>query len=112
MLYKLYSPILYVIGVLTKENSNGMADIVLPKFSVAYTFILESFFGFILVFGFVMITPQLYINYKLKSVDHLPWKTLIYRFISTIIDDIFVFMISLPWMQRAFSFRDGNCGII
>jgi hypothetical protein len=63
---------------------------------------------FILVFGFVMMTPQLYINYKLKSVDHLPWKTLIYRFIYSIIDDIFVFMIDLPWLQRMFSFRDGN----
>jgi hypothetical protein len=63
---------------------------------------------FILVFGFVMMTPQLYINYKLKSVDHLPWKTLIYRFIYTIIDDIFVFMIDLPWLQRMFSFRDGK----
>lgn len=63
---------------------------------------------FIFVLGFVMMTPQLYINYKLKSVDHLPWKTLIYRFISTIIDDIFVFMIELPWLQRMFSFRDGK----
>jgi len=54
-----------------------------------------------------MLTPQLYLNYKLKSVDHLPWKTLIYRFIYTIIDDIFVFMIDLPWLQRMFSFRDG-----
>jgi len=31
--------------------------------------------------GFIRMTPQLYINYKLKSVDHLPWRTLIYRFI-------------------------------
>lgn len=53
-------------------------------------------------------TPQLYINYKLKSVDHLPWKTLIYRFIATIIDDIFVFMVDVPAMTRAFSFRDGT----
>lgn len=29
--------------------------------------------------GFVLMTPQLYINYKLKSVDHLPWRALIYR---------------------------------
>lgn len=25
-------------------------------------------------FGFIMMTPQLFINYKLKSVAHLPWK--------------------------------------
>lgn len=51
-------------------------------------------------------TPQLYINYKLKSVDHLPWKTLVYRFVNTIIDDIFVLMVDLPLLQRAMSFRD------
>lgn len=27
-----------------------------------------------------MMTPQLFINYKLKSVEYLPWKALIYRF--------------------------------
>lgn len=78
-----------------------------PTVRKVYMFLLESSVLFILVFGFVMMTPQLYINYKLKSVDHLPWKTLIYRFIYTIIDDIFVFMIDLPWLQRMFSFRDG-----
>lgn len=79
-----------------------------PTLKQTYSFLLESSVMFIFVLGFVMMTPQLYINYKLKSVDHLPWKTLIYRFISTIIDDIFVFMIDLPWLQRMFSFRDGK----
>lgn len=78
-----------------------------PSFGRAYSFTLESLVMFIFLFGFVLMTPQLYINYRLKSVDHLPWKTLIYRFISAIIDDIFVFMIELPMLQRMFSFRDG-----
>ena len=33
-----------------------------------------SLVGFVYAFGFVMMTPQLYINYKLKSVAHIPWK--------------------------------------
>ncbi len=73
-----------------------------------YSFVLESFVAFIVLFGFIRMTPQLYINYKLKSVDHLPWKTLIYRFLSTIVDDFFAFMITMPWLQRAMYFRDGN----
>ena len=53
-------------------------------------------------------TPQLYINYKLKSVEHLPWRTLIYKFLNTIIDDLFAFVITMPWMKRLSCFRDGN----
>ncbi len=29
--------------------------------------------------GFMMMTPQLFLNYKYKSVEHLPWRALIYR---------------------------------
>ena len=77
----------------------------LPRF---YSLFLESSVVFIGVFGFVMMLPQLYINYELKSVDHLPWKTFVYRFISTIIDDIFVFMVTVPTIQICLSFRDGT----
>ena len=37
-----------------------------------YTFILQSLVGFIYTFGFIEMTPQLYINYKLQSVEHMP----------------------------------------
>ena len=99
LIYKFY-PICYDL-FLTQELK-------IPSFRRAYSFMLESSVAFIFTLGFVMMTPQLYINYKLKSVDHLPWRTLVYRFISTIIDDIFVFMVSVPWLQRVFCFRDGN----
>lgn len=88
------------------------AELKVPTLREGYSLGLNLSVGFIMVFGFVLMTPQLYINYKLKSVDHLPWKTLIYRFISTIIDDIFVFMIDIPTMQRVFSFRDGTSSLI
>ena len=51
-------------------------------------------------------TPQLFINYKLKSVANLPWKALIYRFLNTIIDDLFAFVIKMPTMHRLACFRD------
>lgn len=103
IIYKLYPLATDSYSYYMSQNS-----IKYPTVYQTYVFFLESSVLFILIFGFVMMTPQLYINYKLKSVDHLPWKTLIYRFIYTIIDDIFVFMIDLPWLQRMFSFRDGN----
>ena len=52
-------------------------------------------------------TPQLYINYKLKSVEHMPWKFMIYKFLNTIVDDLFAFVISMPWLKRVSVFRDG-----
>jgi len=51
-------------------------------------------------------TPQLYINYKLKSVEHMPQNVLFYRFLNTIIDDLFSFIISMPTMHRISCFRD------
>lgn len=33
-----------------------------------YPFLLETAVAFIAIFGFIMMTPQLYINYRLKSV--------------------------------------------
>lgn len=33
--------------------------------------------------------PQLYMNYKLRSVAHLPWRMLTYKALNTFIDDLF-----------------------
>mmetsp|Transcript_4179 Transcript_4179/g.5469 ORF Transcript_4179/g.5469 Transcript_4179/m.5469 type:complete len:95 (+) Transcript_4179:3-287(+) len=51
-------------------------------------------------------TPQLFINYKLKSVAHLPWRVLCYRFLNTFIDDLFAFIIRMPTLARISCFRD------
>ena len=51
-------------------------------------------------FGFIMMTPQLFINYKLKSTAHMPWKTLMYKALNTFIDDLFAFIIKMPTMHR------------
>ena len=56
--------------------------------------------------GFIMMTPQLFINYKLKSVAHLPWRMLTYKALNTFIDDIFAFVIKMPTMYRIGCFRD------
>merc|ERR1712180_261565 len=57
-------------------------------------------------FGFIMMTPQLFINYKLKSVAHLPWRMMTYKALNTFIDDIFAFVIKMPTMYRLGCFRD------
>ncbi|XP_003744055.1 cleft lip and palate transmembrane protein 1 homolog [Galendromus occidentalis] len=71
-----------------------------------YSFSVSMVYGFLLTFGFIMMTPQLFINYKLKSVAHLPWRMLSYKFLNTFIDDIFAFVIKMPMMYRIGCFRD------
>lgn len=71
-----------------------------------YSWILSMLYGFLLTFGFIMMTPQLFINYKLKSVAHLPWRMLSYKFLNTFIDDIFAFVIKMPTLYRIGCFRD------
>ena len=71
-----------------------------------YSFFLNTVVGCIYVFGFIQMTPQLYINYKMKSVEHMPSNVLFYRFLNTIIDDLFSFIIKMPTMHRISCFRD------
>merc|ERR1712071_131034 len=71
-----------------------------------YSWVLSMLYGFLLTFGFIMMTPQLFINYKLKSVAHLPWRMMTYKALNTFIDDIFAFVIKMPTMYRIGCFRD------
>jgi hypothetical protein len=72
-----------------------------------YSWILNSLVGCVYTFGFIMMCPQLFINYKLKSVAHLPWKTFMYKALNTFVDDLFSFIIKMPTMHRLACFRDG-----
>ena len=53
-------------------------------------------------------TPQLFINYKMKSVAHLPWRMMTYKALNTFIDDLFAFVIKMPTLYRLGCFRDGK----
>merc|ERR1719183_283489 len=51
-------------------------------------------------------TPQVFINYKYKTVAFLPWRKFIYRALNTFIDDLFALIIRMPTMHRLSCFRD------
>ena len=64
-------------------------------------------------------TPQLYINYKLKSVAHMPWKTFMYKALNTFVDDFFAFvgilyslLVKMPFLHRIACLRDDVIFII
>ncbi|XP_070493644.1 putative lipid scramblase CLPTM1 [Chironomus tepperi] len=71
-----------------------------------YSFVLNMLYGFLLTFGFIMMTPQLFINYKLQSVAHMNYRMMTYKFLNTFIDDIFAFVIKMPTLYRLGVFRD------
>ncbi|PTU18785.1 hypothetical protein P175DRAFT_0503590 [Aspergillus ochraceoroseus IBT 24754] len=71
-----------------------------------YSYVIETLVGSVYAYGFLMMVPSLYINYRLKSVAHMPGKALTYKFLNTFIDDLFAFTVKMPWLHRLATFRD------
>lgn len=71
-----------------------------------YSWVINSLVNGIYAFGFLFMLPQLFVNYKLKSVAHLPWRAFMYKAFNTFIDDIFAFIITMPTSHRLACFRD------
>ncbi|VDC07280.1 unnamed protein product [Peniophora sp. CBMAI 1063] len=71
-----------------------------------YSYVITTLTSFVYMFGFVQLVPQLIINYKLKSVAHMPMKAMVYKLLSTVIDDLFAFIIKMPTLHRLAAFRD------
>jgi hypothetical protein len=71
-----------------------------------YSFVIETLVGSVYAYGFLMMVPSLYINYRLKSVAHMPSKALTYKFLNTFIDDLFAFTIRMPVLHRLATLRD------
>lgn len=44
-----------------------------------YSWLIQNSVYGVYCFDFLFMIPQLFVNYKLKSVAHLPWKTLMYK---------------------------------
>ena len=71
-----------------------------------YSFLVTTLVGAVYAFGFLAMLPQLFINYKLKSVAHMPWRQMTYKALNTVIDDLFAFVIKMPTLHRVAVFRD------
>ncbi|XP_014825286.1 PREDICTED: cleft lip and palate transmembrane protein 1-like protein [Poecilia mexicana] len=71
-----------------------------------YSWLINSLVNGVYAFGFLFMLPQLFVNYKLKSVAHLPWKAFMYKAFNTFIDDVFAFIITMPTSHRLACFRD------
>ncbi|WPH03987.1 Hypothetical protein R9X50_00687100 [Acrodontium crateriforme] len=71
-----------------------------------YSFVITTLVGSVYAYGFLLMVPSLYINYRLKSVAHMPGRTMAYKFLNTFIDDLFAFTIKMPLLHRLATLRD------
>ena len=71
-----------------------------------YSWVISSLADSVYLFGFVSMTPQLFINYKLKSVAHMPWRVMAYKAFNTFIDDAFALLVSMPLHHKIACLRD------
>lgn len=71
-----------------------------------WSWTIQSLVNGVYAFGFLFMLPQLFVNYKLKSVAHLPWRSFMYKAFNTFIDDLFAFIITMPTAHRVACFRD------
>ncbi|KAF7926963.1 uncharacterized protein EAE98_006347 [Botrytis deweyae] len=71
-----------------------------------YSFVIATLVGSVYAYGFLMMVPSLYINYRLKSVAHMPGRAMMYKFLNTFIDDLFAFTIKMPTLHRLATLRD------
>ncbi|KAJ8598452.1 hypothetical protein CTAYLR_006853 [Chrysophaeum taylorii] len=71
-----------------------------------YSWLVSSLADLTYFFGFLAMVPQLYINYKLKSVAHLPLKVFLYKVFNTFVDDAFAWIVKSPIKYRIMTLRD------
>ncbi|KAL0961938.1 hypothetical protein UPYG_G00333600 [Umbra pygmaea] len=80
--------------------------LVFLRYKSWYSWLINSLVNGVYAFGFLFMLPQLFVNYKFKSVAHLPWKAFMYKAFNTFIDDVFAFIITMPTSHRLACFRD------
>ncbi|CAL8298478.1 unnamed protein product [Lota lota] len=80
--------------------------LVFLRYKSWYSWVINSLVNGVYAFGFLFMLPQLFVNFKLKSVAHLPWKAFMYKAFNTFIDDVFAFIITMPTSHRLACFRD------
>ena len=80
--------------------------LIYEKYRSWYSWAILSLAACSEVFGFVTMTPQVFMNYRLKSVEHLPWRALSYQAVNTFIDDVFTLVIRMPEVQKFSVLRD------
>uniref|UniRef100_A0A183EJ73 Lipid scramblase CLPTM1L n=1 Tax=Gongylonema pulchrum TaxID=637853 RepID=A0A183EJ73_9BILA len=62
----------------TKAAKCGFSLAYVPQKSW-YSWAIHCMANGVYAFGFLFMLPQLFVNYRMKSVAHLPWKAFMYK---------------------------------
>jgi len=84
----------------------GLYGRTLYEYTGWYSWGISNLANVVYTFGFIALCPQLYVNYRLKSVAHLPWRVFVYKIFSTFVDDVFAFLIRSPLKYKLMTLRD------
>lgn len=76
------------------------------EYKSVYSWFISNMANGVYTFGFISMCPQLYVNYRLKSVAHLPWKVFMYKIFNTFVDDAFAWLVEMPLKHRLMTLRD------
>lgn len=95
-----------IVVLLPVVSSFCVYRLIYHKFRSWYSWMVLSLAICAQMGGFVVMTPQVFMNWRVKSVEHLPWRALTYQAINTFIDDIFMLCIRMPEVQKYSVFRD------
>ncbi|KAJ3522875.1 hypothetical protein NM208_g12681 [Fusarium decemcellulare] len=96
---------MYIAGV-PLLIAYGIYSLMYDSHKSWYSYVITTLVGSVYAYGFLMMIPSLYINYRLKSVAHMPAKAMMYKFLNTFIDDLFAFTIKMPILHRLATLRD------
>ncbi len=96
---------LYILSIPLLLIYAGYSLVYVPQKSW-YSFVISTLVGSVYAYGFLMMVPSLYINYRLKSVAHIPGRAMMYKFLNTFIDDLFAFTVKMPTLHRLATLRD------
>ncbi|XP_067094325.1 lipid scramblase CLPTM1L-like isoform X2 [Osmerus mordax] len=86
--------------------SGVMFSLVYLKYKSYYLWFINSLITGVYAFGFLSMTPQLFINYKMRSVAHMEGNVLVYRGLSTLVNDVFSSLFSGHSSLQLSCFRD------
>lgn len=76
------------------------------EYSSWWSWLISNLANAVYTFGFISLCPQLYVNYRLKSVAHMPVRVFVYKIFNTFVDDVFAFLIEMPLKHKLMTLRD------
>ncbi|KAJ8004730.1 hypothetical protein DPEC_G00139330 [Dallia pectoralis] len=76
------------------------------RYKSYYSLLINNLVSGIYAFGFLSMAPQLFVNFKLKSVCHLQWNILMYKAVNTFVNDTFAYIFNTHSCHQLTCFRD------